>query len=240
MARGSSRSSPLMNSSCVGPRHGNFLETRMGHDDGIPIPGGDAAHQGFPFVLLEIVLGRHENVRAGIEGEQFRGELAQHVVGNGEEGFAGQPKPFQFHRRGDHRVGLPGTNDMGQQAIGGLQDPPDAGPLMWTQTRWPGWLPAVTEWSPLKVRSRMLLNSSLYLRARRSRRSSSCQTQLLEAVFDFLLLVACGLGGRGIDDVAFGGGVVIIDRGRAQDSGRRPAVRARCGGRCPTRSCWRR
>ena len=171
-----------------------------------------------PFVLLEIVLGGHEDVRAGIEGEQFRRELAQHVVGNGKEGFAGQPKAFQFHRRGDHRVGLPGANHMGQQAVGGLEDAPDAGPLVWMQGDG-GTGARQTEVIAVEGAQADVVELVVVFAGEAFPALVVLPDPLLEAVLDFLLLVACGLGGRGIDDIAFGGGVVIIDRGSAEIQG---------------------
>ena len=43
---------------------------------------------------LEILLARHENVCARIEHEQFGGELAEHVIGHGEQGLRASPSRF--------------------------------------------------------------------------------------------------------------------------------------------------
>lgn len=65
-------------------RNRDLLKPGMGHDDCIPVARGDAAHQCPPFLLLKIVLCGDQNVRSGIKREQFRGKLAQHVVGHNE------------------------------------------------------------------------------------------------------------------------------------------------------------
>ena len=76
------------------------------------------------FCDLEILLARHEDVCARIQHEQFAGELAEHVIGHGEHGLARQAEPFQFHRGGNHRVGLARADDMAEQRVGRLQNAP--------------------------------------------------------------------------------------------------------------------
>ncbi len=109
-------------------RQRDALETGMRDDDGIPIPGGDAAEQLLPVLRLEILLARDEDVRAGIQRQQFGRELAEHVVGHGEHRLAGEPKPLQLHRGGDHREGLARADDVGEQRVRRLQNAPDARP----------------------------------------------------------------------------------------------------------------
>ena len=97
----------------------------MRDNDGIPIAGGDAAEKFLAVLRLEILLARHEDVGARIQHEQFGGELAEHVIGNGEHGLARESQAFQLHRSGNHRVGLARTDDMAEQRIGRLQDAPN-------------------------------------------------------------------------------------------------------------------
>ena len=96
----------------------------MRHNHSIPIARGDAAHQPLAGAFLEILFGRDQNVSAGIESQQFRGKLAEHVVWNAEQGLARQPQSFQFHCGRNHRVGLARADDVGQQTIWRLQSPP--------------------------------------------------------------------------------------------------------------------
>ena len=67
-----------------------------------------------------------EDVCARIQREQFGGKLAEHVIGNGKHRLAGQSQPLQFHRRGNHRVGLARADNVAEQRVGRLQNAPDA------------------------------------------------------------------------------------------------------------------
>ena len=85
------------------------------------------------FLRLKILPTGDQDVRARIQCEQLGRELAEHVVGHGEHGLARQSQPFQFHRRGNHCVGLARADNVAQQRVGGLQDAPDARLLMQLQ-----------------------------------------------------------------------------------------------------------
>ena len=108
----------------------NTLEAGVCDDNSVPIAGGDAAEQFLAVFRLEIFLTRDQDVRPGIKGEQFGRELAKHVVGHGEERLAGQTEPLQFHRGGDHRVRLSGTDDVSEQRVMTLEDAPYSRLLM--------------------------------------------------------------------------------------------------------------
>ena len=124
----------------------------MRDDDGIPIAGGDAAEQFFPVLRLEVFFARHEDVCSRIQHEQFGGELAEHVIGNGEHRLARQPQPLQLHRGGNHGVGLARTDDMAEQYVGVCK-------MRHTRLWWSVELPAAlapgkVRCSPLNVRTR--------------------------------------------------------------------------------------
>jgi len=53
-------------------RQRDALKTGMRDDDGVPIARGDAAEQLLPVLRLEILLARDQDVRAGIQCQQFR------------------------------------------------------------------------------------------------------------------------------------------------------------------------
>ncbi len=108
----------------------NTLEAGVRDDDGVPIAGGNPAEQLLSVLRLEIHFARDQDVRALIKREQFGRELAEHVIGHGEHRFAGETKPLQFHRGGDHRVRLSGADDMSEQRVLTLEDAPDSGLLM--------------------------------------------------------------------------------------------------------------
>ena len=67
---------------------------------------------------LEILFAGDQDVRAGIQCQQFGRELAEHVIGNGEHRFAGEAQPFQFHRGGDHCVRLAGADNVASNVFG--------------------------------------------------------------------------------------------------------------------------
>ena len=226
-----------MNSSCVAWDSGNLLEAGMGDDDGIPVARGDAAHQGLALLLLEILLGGHEDVRAGIERQQFGGELAEHVVGHGEQGLPGQAQAFQLHRCRDHGVGLAGADDVCEQAIGGLQDAPDGGALVRVQNdggagaRQPEMV--AVEGAEADVVELVVVCAREALAA-----LIVLPDPLLEPFLDFLLLVARRFGRGTVDHIAVGVRVMIINGGGAQVEGvfeqfdRTATVGAPLGGVC--------
>ena len=111
----------------------NALKARMRDDHRVPISRGDAAEK-FPAVFgFKVFLAGDQDVRARIQDEQLGRELAEHVIGHGEHGFASQPQPFQLHRGGDHRVGLARADDMAKQGVVRLQNAPHTRFLMQMQ-----------------------------------------------------------------------------------------------------------
>ena len=106
------------------------LEARVCDDDGVPIPGGDAAEELLSILGLKILFARNQDIRARIQRQQFGRELAKHVIGDDKQRLAGEAKPLQLHRGGDHRIGFTRADYVGEQGVRRLQDAPDAGLLV--------------------------------------------------------------------------------------------------------------
>ena len=105
----------------------------MRNDDGIPITRSNAAEQLLTVLRLEVLFACDQDVRAGIQRQQFGRKLAEHVVRNGEHRLASEAEPFQFHRRRDHRERLARADDVGEQRVWRLQDAPYPGLLVSVQ-----------------------------------------------------------------------------------------------------------
>ena len=102
----------------------------MRDDDGVPISGGDAAEKFLAVLRLKILPAGDEDVCARIQREQLGRELAEHVVWHSEHRLARKAEPLQLHRGGDHGVGFARADDVGEQCVRRLQNPPDTGLLM--------------------------------------------------------------------------------------------------------------
>ena len=63
-------------------------------------------------------------------------------LGHHENGLVDQPKPFPFHRRGDHHGRLAEADFMCQQSGPIMDDAVNGVPLVWPQLRLPSWVHA--------------------------------------------------------------------------------------------------
>src|SRR5258705_981069 len=89
----------------------------MRNDYGIPISSRDTTEQLFAVRALEVFFAGSEDVGARIKREQFSRELAEHVVGHGEQWLPRKTEPLQLHCRGNHRVCLSSADDVGDQRV---------------------------------------------------------------------------------------------------------------------------
>jgi len=216
------------------------LETGVRDDDGVPVSRRNPAKKLLPVLGLEIFLARNQDVRAGIQRQQLRRELAKHVVGDGEHWFAGKAEPFEFHRGSDHGVGLSRADDVCQERVGRLENAPHARFLVSVELDYPAcaWERQVVtvECADARVVEHVVVKPTEPFPPRIVR-----PHPFFEAFLDALLLLAGSLGGLGVDD-RFLVLIEVVDRRRFEVQGifnefkRRVTVRApigRVGGRSP-------
>ena len=156
-----------------------------------------------------------EEVCAGIERQEFRGKLSQHVVGDDEQGLARQTQPLQFHRGGHHRVSFPRTYDVCQQAVRRLQDAPDGGALVRMQNDGRAGA-GQREVIAVEAAQTHMVELVVVFADQPLAPIVVAPNPLLEALLDLLLLVAGSFGGRAVDDIAVALRIAVIDRRHAQ------------------------
>ena len=102
-------------------RNRYFFELRVTDDDRVIIAGSNARTEFFASGLLKIPFGGNQNVGTGIELQKLARPLPGQVIGNDEQRFGAETKPFGFHRRGDHFKGFARANYMCKQRIPAVQ-----------------------------------------------------------------------------------------------------------------------
>jgi len=121
------------------------------------------------------------------------------VVRNGEHRLPGETKPFQFHRRRDHRERLARADNVGEQRVGRLQDAPHARFLVSMQLNRParaGQRQVVAvESADTRVVERVVVEAAEAFAVRVIR-----PHPLLEPLFDAFLLFASGFGRLRVHD----------------------------------------
>ena len=102
--------------------HGDFLKLRMSDDDGVIVPGGNAAAKLLPVLGFKIFLCRYQDVGRRIELEPFRRPLLGDVVWHHDQRLGAKAQTLHLHGSGHHLVGLARPHLVGQQGIPAVKD----------------------------------------------------------------------------------------------------------------------
>jgi hypothetical protein len=91
------------------------FEGGAGHDDRVPVAGGDAGLEQSPPLAGEVLgaSGQHPGLRVGLQ--PLAGELLEHVIGHHHRGLGHQAQTAHLHAADDHLQGLAGPDLVGQQ-----------------------------------------------------------------------------------------------------------------------------
>lgn len=82
----------------------DFLELRMADNDGVVVPGGNAAAKLLAVLGFKVFLRRYQDVGRRIELEPFRRPLFGDVVGHHDQRLGAKPQAFHLHGGGHHLV----------------------------------------------------------------------------------------------------------------------------------------
>ena len=105
---------------------GNAIELALRDDDGVVVARGDAAEQALAVLGLEVVLGRVQDARRGIEQLEVVDDLAGGRVLRDQHHLLGLPEPAPLHRRRNHDERLAGAHRVRVQVA--LRDTADDRP----------------------------------------------------------------------------------------------------------------
>ena len=110
--------------------HGDFLKLRMSDDDGVIVPGGNAAAKLLPVLGFKIFLCRYQDVGRRIELEPFRRPLLGDVVRHHNQRLGAKAQALHLHSGGHHLVGFASPYFVGQQRVPTIQNVRDGVDLM--------------------------------------------------------------------------------------------------------------
>ena len=111
----------------------DVLKLAVTDDDRVVIARGDARAELLAVRLFKVLLGRHEDVRAGIQSQELGCPLLRQVIGHDEHGFVAQPQPLALHRSRCHFVCLPCPYLVCKQRIPAVEHMRDGIPLVLAQ-----------------------------------------------------------------------------------------------------------
>jgi len=114
-------------------RNRNLFKLAVPDNHRVIIARRNARTELLAFGFFKVLFGRHQNVRAGIELQKLARPLPGQVIGNDEQRFGAETKPFGFHRRGDHFKGFARANYMCKQRIPAVQHMGNRRSLMFPQ-----------------------------------------------------------------------------------------------------------
>ena len=102
--------------------HGDFLKLRVPDNDGVIVPGGNAAAKLLAVLGFKVFLCRYQDVGRRIELEPFRRPLFRDVVGHHNQRLGAKPQALHLHGGGHHLIGFASPHLMGQQGIPAVKD----------------------------------------------------------------------------------------------------------------------
>ena len=86
--------------------HGDFFKLRVPDDDGVIVPGGNAAAKFLPVLGFKVFLRGNQDIGAGIELQPFRRPLLGDVVRHHDQRLGAKAQTLHLHGSGHHLVGF--------------------------------------------------------------------------------------------------------------------------------------
>ena len=112
----------LQNGTLALGAHGDFFKLAVADDDGVVVPGGNAAAKLLAVLGFKVFLCRYQDIGRRIELKPFRRPLFRDVVGHHNQRLGAKPQALHLHGGGHHLVGLARPHLVGQQGVSAVQD----------------------------------------------------------------------------------------------------------------------